>query len=134
MDPFVMQQTSMLTKKPGASDEDIAKFVNTINAVLPEDYIDFIKYSNGAEGFISNNAYLSLDSIDEIIELNKTFGQVDVPWLLLFGTDGGSTGYGFDLRNTPAQIVEVCFPGLDMDPIWVRGNTFIEFLQYLASR
>lgn len=63
---------------------------------LPEDYRAFLQQSDGLEGFAGPNAYLMLWSAKELLELNTAYSVAEfAPGLVLIGTDGGDTGYGF---------------------------------------
>ena len=67
---------------------------------LPESYIEFLKFSNGIEGSVSNGSYLRLWKAEELDELNKGYEAEEyVPGMLLVGTDGGDEAIGIDLRK-----------------------------------
>ena len=46
-----------------ASEGAIQKFEQLFGLVLPEDYVTFLKKSNGGEGFVGDNAYLILSGV-----------------------------------------------------------------------
>ena len=56
-----------------ASDDIIRQFVEQSGIFLPQQYIQFLKLKNGGEGFVGQNAYLILWSIDELPEMNKAY-------------------------------------------------------------
>ena len=91
----------------------------------------FILTSNGGEGWVGENSYLSLWKIDEIVSLNEAYEVSEfAPGLILFGSDGGLNAYAFDSRNE-SNIVEVPFIGMDLMEVKNCGRNFVEFLKYL---
>ena len=90
--------------------------------------------ADGVEGFVGKDTYLSLYTVSDVIGAREAFLRTGaVPWLVVFGTDGAGTAYCYDTRCDPMMILEASFPGLDLDPMCVRGKSFLEFLEYLAS-
>jgi hypothetical protein len=68
-------------------------------APLPEDYLDFLRKSNGAEGFIGDH-YLILHAAEEIEPINLAAEIADsAPGLVIFGSNGGAKSYAFDLNH-----------------------------------
>jgi hypothetical protein len=134
MDPRIGKLTESLTliRNPGASESMIRAFLRSLNAELPDDYLDFLRMANGAEGPIGQQHYLALYSIDAAIECNKTYGEW-VPWLVFFGTSGSISGFGFDTRSATMPVLEVDWIGLDRNPMYLWGTSFVEFLENLAK-
>lgn len=61
----------------------------------PDDYKALLQESDGLEGFISADAYVSLWAAADLASLNDAYAVVEfVPDVTLLGTDGGGTGYG----------------------------------------
>jgi len=100
---------------------------------LPNDFKGLLHLTNGGEGFIGEN-YLMLWSAEEIAQYNQSY-QVDkyAPGLLLFGSDGGGEGYGFDSRTTPPSVVMVPFVGMDLKHARPTAPNFTAFLQKLGG-
>lgn len=71
-----MINTYGLELNPPAEENRVRKAEIELGVKFPSDYIEFISFSNGAEGSIGEN-YLILWSIDEIIELNEAYGVND---------------------------------------------------------
>jgi hypothetical protein len=44
--------TSNMSMSTGATEDDLEKMILSVPFTLPEDYIEFLKYSNGAKGRI----------------------------------------------------------------------------------
>jgi hypothetical protein len=123
---------STLDTTPGAAPHALADMAATLNVQLPDDYVDFMRFSNGAEGSVGES-YLVVWPVDEIVDLNQTYRVDDfAPGLVLFGGDGGNTGYAFDKRSAPPRIVEVPLIGMDVNATEYCGASFVEFLRYVA--
>ncbi|MEH7246855.1 SMI1/KNR4 family protein [Neobacillus niacini] len=128
-----MINTYGLELKPPIEENKVKEVETELGVTFPNDYLEFISYSNGAEGSIGEN-YLILWSIEDIIELNEAYGVNDfAKGLVLFGSDGGDTAFAFDTRKNETQIVSVPFIGMDLSEITTCSNTFNGFLQYLLN-
>lgn len=134
MNEVVTKLTKNLDFNSGASKRILKELEIQLGISFPQEYTDFFEYSNGAEGAIGESSYLVLWPIEEIIPLNDAYEVNEfVPGLLLFGSDGGGTGYAFDTRSKNMPIVEVPFIGMGLDNMKLCGQTFVEFLQYLST-
>lgn len=128
-----MVNTYGLELNPPVEEKKVRKVESELGVTFPSDYIEFISFSNGAEGSIGEN-YLILWSIDEIIELNDAYGVNDfAKGLVLFGSDGGDKAYAFDTRTNELNIVTVPFIGMDLEEVNTCSNTFNAFLQFLLN-
>jgi hypothetical protein len=129
------QELEKLNLRNPAQDEDIFTFENETNGKLPTDYVEFLKISNGGEGFIGEN-YIILWGVDELVSMNRSYEvQINSPGLLVFGSDGGGEAYGFDMRNPQWLIVKVPFIAMiwkDARPISDSFRGFLELL-YLTT-
>jgi hypothetical protein len=118
----------------GASEEELSRLEADLGGRLPSDYVDFIRYSKSAEGPIGITNYLVLWPVEEIKSLNDNYGITEfAPGLILFGGDGGDTGYTFDARDKEMPIVAVSLSDLSLDFIKPMGKNFVEFLEYLSK-
>ena len=59
-------------KNPGVNNELIPIIEKQLNIVFPKDYVTFLEWSNGGEGFIGEN-YISLWKIEDLVVLNKEY-------------------------------------------------------------
>lgn len=127
---------STLTKKMtiyvGANEDQISSLNSSFSKPLPIDFLSFLKFSNGAVGMIGPN-YLEICKAEDISKLNEDY-VVDTyaPGLILFGTDGGGEGYGFDYRGNDPIVVEIPFVGMDWKEARKKGDTFLDFLKNLS--
>ena len=117
-------------RKP-ATTEAIARFERTTGKQLPGDYAEFVKITDGGDGFIGR-AYVILWSIGELISMNEAY-EVEsyAPGLLIFGSDGGGEAYGFDTRNPQWVTVEMPFVGMGWSLARPIATSFTEFLDHL---
>jgi len=73
---------------------------NELSRKLPPSYINFLKFSNGIEGSVSNGSYLRLWKAEDLEKLNTTSqSETFVPGMFLIGSDGGEEKIGIDLRE-----------------------------------
>ena len=133
MAPFGMQNLlRRLTCRPGATCAAIAETEEQLRAKLPAEYVEFLKLSNGAEGFIGKNAYVMLWGAEELASMNQSYEvQKYAPGLVIFGSDGGGEAYGFDTRHPYWPIVKMPFIGMNWAVAWSIDGTFNEFLKRL---
>lgn len=79
---------------------------------FPREYLEFLLLHDGCEGFIGEN-YIILWGVKELAEFNREY-EVDkyAPGIILFGSDGGGEGYGFDTEAATMPIVRIPFIGM----------------------
>lgn len=117
------------------NDDFIETVEHTMNIVFPEQYKRFMKLTNGAEGPLGDNSYLSIWPLDEIASLNDDYGVSKfTPGLVYFGSDGGGTAYAFDFRAVPPVIVEFPFDSIDIDDAVKIADTIDGFIATLYQR
>jgi hypothetical protein len=119
-----------LSLNPGASDETLKAAERALQVELPSDYNEFLRASNGGEGFLGQN-YIALWRVEELKERNDGYGvEQFAPGLILFGSDGGGEAYAFDTRANPWVVVQVPFIGMGDPSLTIAlGRSFSEFLQ-----
>ncbi|WP_083270865.1 SMI1/KNR4 family protein [Bacillus marinisedimentorum] len=111
---------------------DIEKVEERLGIKFPDDYFHFMLKTNGGEGCIGENSYLRLWKIEELIESNEDYSVEEfAPGLIIVGSNGGGTAYGFDFRNGKPMLVEVDFIGLDIESPFFNTDNFWEFIEYL---
>ncbi len=128
---FSIMSTMKLTE--GANEKEISNLLLSINFDPPSEYIQFLKYSNGAKGMLGKN-FLVIWRANEVLSINKRYEvELFAPGLFLFGTDGGNEGYGFDHRAKDITIVKIPFIGLGWNDAIIICRNFIEFMCKLKS-
>ncbi|GMV82586.1 MAG: hypothetical protein AMXMBFR7_37700 [Planctomycetota bacterium] len=117
-----------------ASKEEIDRVQEGLGRGLPSEYLEFLLYTDGGEGFIGKS-YVMFWSAHELLEFNRDY-KVDeyAPGLFLIGSSGGGEAYALDLRTEPPTFVSVPFVGMGLDHVRKVGGTFLDFLVGLASK
>lgn len=138
MDPEILELIKDMSTFPGASEATINRVAQTFKFSLPEQYIDFIKFSNGVGGFIGEDGYLIIYSIEDVTSTNKELPVKDLSRqlglnLLIFGSDGSDLYYGFKQNSGETTIVAVDFYESAAESLEFRANTFNEFLKLLSQ-
>ena len=98
-----------------------------LHIVFPEDYLEFLKWSNGGEGYIGKN-YVSLWKVEDLEVLNREY-QIQTylsKGYLGIGTDGGGICYGFCLEKQFA-IFKCPLGDLDINEITIVANSIKDF-------
>jgi hypothetical protein len=119
-------------RAPPAGEDAIEEAQDALVFRFPEEYAEFLRMSNGGEGFVGPERYLMLWPVEELPESNQDY-EVDVmaPGLVLFGSSGGGTAYAFE-RDTGA-IVDLPITPLDGSRRRTLADGFVEFLSVLAA-
>ena len=107
--------------------DDISIVEERLHIVFPEDYLEFLKWSNGGEGYIGKN-YVSLWKVEDLEVLNREY-QIQTYLLkgyLGIGTDGGGICYGFCLEKQFA-IFKCPLGDLDINEITIVANSIKDF-------
>ena len=106
---------------------DIGIVEEQLHIVFPEDYLEFLKWSNGGEGYIGKN-YVSLWKVEDLEVLNREY-QIQTYLSkgdLGNGTDGGGICYGFCLEKQFA-IFKCPLGDLDINEITIVANSIKDF-------
>ena len=61
-----------LNRRPAATDAAIRATEKQLNAELPREYKDFLRSSDGGDGFVGKN-YLILWRVDELPSMNQSY-------------------------------------------------------------
>ncbi len=121
-------------RKLGASEDDIRAAEQKLGCALPEDYKQFLRFTNGFEGFL-NDAYLALWPTEELVDLNERYRMKEhFPGATLVGSDGSNTGYFFRGVGASVEYRAFDFIERDLGPTEHLGATIIEALAKLACR
>ena len=120
-----------IEKNEPADTKIIKEVEKELKVNLPIEYKEFIMITNGIEGEIGKNSYISLWKIEDLTILNNEYAvEKYTPGLLYIGSDGGNIAYGFDKRNK-MKLIEIPFICVDYKEIKKCGESFLDFLEYL---
>jgi len=118
-------------RRPGASDITIAEAEEQLGLKLPADYVQFLKLTNGGEGFVGGG-YAILWPVEELHSTNQGYEFAKyLPGFLSIGSNGGGEAYGFDTRDPLWPIVQAPFIGGGWNDAWPLGKSFNSFLEKL---
>ena len=118
---------------PPASEKAIDQVELERGAPLPEDYVLFLRETNGGEGFVGPNAYIILWRAEELAKWNQAYEvSTYAPGLFLFGSDGGGEAFAFDMRTEKRPVVSVPFVGMELSVVTQMAPRFEEFLEELS--
>ena len=137
MDQRLTELAGQLHRVTGASEAAIEQFTSRYSTGLPEDYLQFMRWTNGAEGPVGWVSSVSLWPLEGIGQLNDDYGvSAFAPGLLIVGSDGGGIAYAFDLRDPYGQprVVELPFIGMSLETSELRGHTLKDLFEYLAAQ
>jgi len=117
-------------REAGTTQTELEAMRQDLGFRLPEDYITFLRWSNGGEGGIGGK-YISLWSSREIAPLNRDYRiRSYLPNVLGVGTNGGGIAFGFLSDENGVKFVRVPLGDLCMDSLAIIGN---DFTQGMAS-
>jgi hypothetical protein len=120
-----------LDRSPGASNEALRNLLAHTKGKLPSQYIQLLRLANGASGRLEKG-FLQIWAAEEVLLLNQGYAVDEfVPGIFLFGSNGGTTGYGLDLGQ-PVPVVELPLIGMSLETIRVRASSIGEFLIQLS--
>ncbi len=132
MDEKIQNMIKKLRFRPAVSDQAIIDFEKSSRLNLPYAYKEFLKITNGGEGWIGNNSYVIFWMLEDLDKLNKSYATNEfAPGLLLFGSNGGGEAYAFDIRSESMNIVQVPFVGMDLTLVEILADTFDHFIEWL---
>ncbi|AVM50300.1 SMI1/KNR4 family protein [Capnocytophaga sp. oral taxon 878] len=111
----------------GANLNNIGIAQKQLHIAFPEDYLEFLKWNNGGEGYIGEN-YISFWKVEDLEVLNREY-QIQTylsKGYLGIGTDGGGICYGFCLGKGFA-IFKCSLGDLDIKEITIVANSIKDF-------
>jgi hypothetical protein len=100
-----------LERAPPATEAQLEAAQRDLGVTLPGDYLDFLRESNGAQGFLRDSP-VQLWAADELAEYNREHPDYG-DGLVLIGSDGCGNALALNLSGTPTTV-EV-FP-------WIGGR------------
>ena len=100
--------------------------LNKIRAILPKDYLDFLKTQTSDEMENDYN-YINIWYEHELIQFNQEYGvQEFAPELFFIGSNGGGAGLAYDLKDN--KLYSCAFIGMSKDEAELIAESFTEFL------
>ena len=118
-----------------APEEAVARLVTESGLELPEDYLSFLRKSNGGEGELGvQPCWFQIWRAEDVIEFGAGY---EVPkyasGFFAFGSNGGGEILAFDTRiGTPWTIVAIPCIGLKPDEAMLVTSSFKEFVAQMG--
>jgi hypothetical protein len=109
---ILSDSTAGWTRRPPATDDGLEALRANCNFKLPEEYITFLAYSNGGEGFLCIEPwYFQLWSTEEVIEHNRGYNVEEfLPGWFAIGSSGGGEMLAIRKRDgSPCPVYMVPF-------------------------
>jgi hypothetical protein len=123
-----------LSFNPPASENELGQLSKF--GALPQDYIGFMRQSNGASGPIGSH-YLIIYSTLTACRLNEMKEEDAIEmgnrtrYFFIFGSNGGGLSYAFDLQQEAETIVEVDSLDVGFENTAVRAHSLAEFFKFI---
>ncbi|MEO7715770.1 MAG: SMI1/KNR4 family protein [Capsulimonas sp.] len=115
---------SQLDLRSGATEEEIQKLAQYVLTLtdqpLPDDYLDFLRTSNGAIGH-GPDLFVNLRGAQDVSEATIGYGAAEFfPGLIIIGTDGCGNLIAVDLTPASSEGYKyILFDSLDLDREYV---------------
>jgi|GEM_PF-1208969 len=110
--------------------EELNDFLAQVNFVLPVDFFDFFKMSNGAD-ITTDSSYVILWPLRDMFTMNEGYETLlYAPGFFFFGSDGGYTAFAIEKKT--GYIYEVPFIGMSDSTASFKCKTFSEFFDIIG--
>ena len=127
-----------LVMKSGATEQAINGMLELLGTPLPEDYLDFLRKSNGCIGK-GPDLFVILDPAEKVYAFTVGYGtNKSINGLVVIGGDGCGNIIGIDARSRDPKtmafvVVDSVWLDLDSESCQYRSLTFDGILKCLAS-
>ena len=109
------------------SEREVELFRKKIDFDLDSRFLELMTLCNGGEGFVTDQFFLQLWTMQQILELNPYYEDVEICRnLCFFGTDGSNLGFAFNKQT--GQVVSIDFLELGRIDPRIEAASFAEFL------
>lgn len=122
-------------RPPGASDELIDSLAAAAPILLPCEYLDLRRFSNGAEGELGvDPGWFMFWPAEKVLDYNHAYNLPEgLPGFFGFGSNGGLELFAFDVRlDSPWPVVMVDLNTLDAAEARILAPDFASFLRALG--
>jgi hypothetical protein len=131
------QRKAHWDRVPPADESAIAALVQQSGLDLPQDYLAFLRFSNGGEGHINvEPGWFQIWPAEEVVESNRSFElEEELPGFFGFGSNGGGEMLAFDMRNgEPWSVVMVPFGPLEAEFAVKIADDFLAFADAIGRK
>src|SRR5262249_39128701 len=127
---ILSDSTAGWTRRPPASEAVIEALTATCDFELPAEYLSFLRYSNGGEGFLCIEPwYFRLCSAEDVIEYNRGYNVEEFlhGWFAIGSSGGGEMLVIRKRDGSPCPVYMVPFiPMAESDAVQI-GHDFEMF-------
>ena len=114
-----------------ATEEQIDKLEMQLSIALPNDYKDFLRFSNGFEGEVGD-FLVNFEVVDQVYRTTQITCAEFFPWAIYIGGNGGGEMFVIDTRKMPYQFGLLPYISSENDFLPL-GDTFEKFIQRLYN-
>ena len=120
-----------IDKNTPLNKDTFKSIISDIPFYLPNQYLEFMKKSNGAD-FTFDKTYLILWPLTDLIELNKAYlSEEFISDFFLIGSNGGDTAYAVSKKT--GGFYEMPFIGMSNKEASLISNDFNDFLKKIGE-
>lgn len=132
MNPKILNIIEKFEKNSIPDTNKITDLISNTNFSIDKDFIELYSIYDGMSGELASGESLILWRIEDVIDLNPYYEDIDIcKEMLFFGTDGSNFGYAFFKKNN--TIIGIDFFDISYkDPTFI-ANSFKEFLEKKLS-
>jgi hypothetical protein len=123
-------------RQPPAEESEIEQLIRTSPVQLPEDYLDFLRLSNGGSGPLEiSPLWFYIWGAREVVQNNMAYErEIFYPDLYLFGACDGNL-FGFNLLSRfPWRLIAIDFLDSKRECVDDLGTDFMQFARSLGDR
>ncbi len=125
---FLREVAPHLLLQPGAEEAAITQAQRDLGCTFPDEYLAFLRTSNGAEGMLASGDYVVLWPAENLTACNHDYQIAECcPEVVAFGSNDG--GEVFVFRRSNGHIAIVPLIGLELDQVVDVAPSFTEFLE-----
>ena len=89
----------------------VKEFLTLLDFKVDSEFVEFVTHCDGAEGFVSDDNFVQIWSLEDILALNPYYKEIAVcNNLLFFGSDGSNLGFAVDKLTgefVPADFIDI---------------------------
>jgi hypothetical protein len=114
------------------TNEEIKILTEKLDFDLDKDFLGFLTACDGGEGFVSENKFLQMWTIRQIMDLNPYYPDISIcNELYFFGSDGSNLGFAIDKHY--GTVVSIDFLEIGQAEPHFEGASFRDFLARITT-
>ncbi len=134
---IIQDSSAKWTRAAPASEEALHDLTAHIGITLPDEYVAFLRMSNGGEGELGvEPGWFQIWPAEQVIQLNAGYGTPSFAvGFIGFGSNGGGEMIAFDTRGiAPWPIVMIPFVGMSPELAEQVATEFKGFLKAMGRQ